>query len=111
MKRLLTTLIALTLTAGTVHAATPRTDALTLATWHVDPSSDYVASHSYTSLSEVVGNYWNSLHALGYQGSLTAASASSTTYVFTGAEGTLEATFTLSGEEVNTVISRVETYI
>lgn len=114
MKRILITLIALTLTAGTVHAASfsaqENTVPLTLAAWHTDPSSDHAASYNHTSLSEVVDAYWQALHALGYRGTLTEATASSTTYVFEGSTGTLEATFTLTGNVVSTIVSLSETY-
>lgn len=111
MKKLLLTFTALTLTATTVHATNLNTQTdsltLTLATLHTDPSSDHAASYSYTSLSEVVGEYWQTLRDLGYRGSLSKASASSTTYLFEGARGTLEATFTLRGNEVHTTVDRL----
>lgn len=111
MKRLLVTLIALTLTAGTVQAASfgaqQGTLPVALATLHTSPNSAHVASYSHTSLSAVVGAYWQALRDLGYQGSLTEASANSTTYLFEGSGGTLEATFSLTGDEVSTTVNQL----
>lgn len=109
MKRLLIALTALTLIAGTVQATNiqTQTDTLPLTLATIDPSSSHAASYSYTSLSEVIGEYWQALHDLGYKGSLSEASTLSATYLFEGTRGTLEATFTLRGDEVSTTVNQL----
>lgn len=114
MKQILIALTTLTLVFGTVQAASFRAQdssfETALADWHSEGENLYTASYTYSSLSEVVDGYWNALHALGYSGVLEEASASSTTYIFRGAEGTIGATFTLIGEQVTATVSRSEMY-
>ncbi len=113
MKRILIALTTLTLVFGTVQAASFRTqDAsveTTLAVWHSEGENLHTASYTHSSLSEVVDGYWSALHGLGYSGRLEEVGASSTTYVFEGLEGTLEATFALEGENVTATLARRQT--
>jgi hypothetical protein len=114
MNKILIALTALTLVFGSAHAASFRTQEstveMTLAAWHTAPSSTHIAAYASSSLSEVVGGYWQALQALGYQGSVTRTAASSTTYLFESATGTLEATFTFSDAQVIATVRRSETY-
>lgn len=93
---------------GSVQAATPpRPTALhtELVAWQGD--ADFSADYDYSSLTEVTGDYWAALSALGYNGTVTQTSRNSSTYLFTGTEGALEAVFTLYGDRVTATLSRV----
>ncbi len=108
MRKIGILLAAVALGIGSVQAATPpQTTALhtELVAWQ--GKTDFSADYDYSSLTEVIGNYWASLSALGYSGTVTQTSQNSSTYLFTGTEGTLEAIFTLYGDRVTATLSRV----
>ena len=109
MKQVWVLLIAAVLGTGSVQAATPQNAALhtELVAWQGEGADGFSASYAYTSLTEVVDNYWASLSALGYSGTVTRMSRYSSTYLFQADEGTLEATFTLYGDLVTATLSRM----
>jgi hypothetical protein len=73
MKKALVLLAALTLSLGSVQAASfSEADTYrSLTVWHSGEADPYRANYAYTSLSEVVGAYWRALEALGYSGTVT----------------------------------------
>ncbi len=108
MKQVWVFLIAAVLALGSVQAATPQNTALhtELVAWQDEGADGFSASYDYTSLTEVVDDYWASLSALGYNGTVTRVSRYSSTYLFQADEETLEATFTLYSERVTATLSR-----
>jgi hypothetical protein len=108
MKNILVLLTALTLSLGSVQAASSSEAAThrSLAVWHSGEANPYRVSHAYTSLSEVVGAYWRALEALGYSGTVTETAQGGSSYLFTGALGQLEAVFTLKGDLVTVTLTQ-----
>ena len=109
MKQIWVFLIAAALGTGSVQAATPQNAVLhtELVAWQDEGADGFSASYDYTGLTEVVGDYWASLSALGFSGTVTRMSRYSSTYLFQADEGTLEATFTLDADRVTATLSRM----
>ncbi len=108
MRKVGVLLTAVALGIGSVQAATPpQTTALhtELVAWQ--GKADFSAAYDYSSLTEVTDDYWAALSALGYSGTVTQTTRNSSTYLFTGTEGALEAVFTLYGDRVTATLSRV----
>lgn len=108
MRKIMVLLMAVALGIGSVQAATPpQTTALhtELVAWQGE--ADFSADYDYSSLTEVIDDYWATLSALGYSGTVTQTSQNSSIYLFRGTEGTLEAVFTLYGDRVTATLSRV----
>lgn len=60
----------------------------------------FQAVHTYTSLSEVIDYYWNALTSLGFEGTIDAVTADTSSYTFTNDDNQLTAVFTWQGDKV-----------